>query len=209
MRFYWEVKHMIKILQCVFSFVFLFILVAALTSCHTIGKQGIGEFSPHDSATELTQYLIPEGFLEMFPFIDGDYDYFDTLTIANAYETAIIYVKYEERIYEQAKAYALTHMEFADNSEVSYKGYCFQQRIWGYELEVRRCYFAYSDEMQILLAVGTNVRVPEDYQYTSIESYFDTYFPSYNFETGKIERKATESESITKTDAEETTMTMD
>ncbi|MBE6553307.1 MAG: hypothetical protein E7666_03085 [Ruminococcaceae bacterium] len=183
-----------------FLAVFLLLNVCFLfSSCtYTVFEDGIENFSREDSETGLTRFLIPNDFLNLFPYLDGDYSYFDELSYSGAYETALIYMKYEEDAYESAKAYALENMRFIENTEEIYNGYVFQQRELPSDMQQEtRCFFAYSDEQRILLAVGTHITVPEGYTYTSIETFLDTYFSFYNFEEGRIERETkTESQLV-------------
>ncbi len=170
-----------------FTFVLLLSLLLFLPSCtYTVEENGLENFSIHDSETSLTKFLIPNDFLNTFPYVDGDYIYYDHLSHNREYETALLYMKYDEGVYETAKAYVFENMGFVEGVEESYNGYIVLQRKLSSEMQKdKRCFFAYSDEQKTLLAVGTHMN---EYNYTSIKDYFDTYFPFYNFEEGQIER---------------------
>ena len=166
-----------------------------LPSCtYTVTVDGIENFSREDSESSLTRFLIPDNFLDMFSYIEGDYAYYDDLSYSGAYETAILYMNYDKEVYDAAKEYALDNLEFMEDVEEFYNEFVFHQRLISSDSHKnKRCFFAYSDEQRILLAVGTHITLEEGYNYSSVEDFFDTYFPFYNFETGKIERKQNES----------------
>ena len=165
----------------------LLFLVVVLSSCEVDSVKGINNFNADYSEIGLTQRLIPNNFLELFPYIDGDYAYREEFN-GFGYETALIYMVYDESTYNQAKDYALSNLKAVDNSEKEYKGYIFLIRDLGghdYGGSVR-IHFAYSDEDRILLAFGTYRTRSSDYKDTSLEEYIEINFPFYDFEEGKI-----------------------
>ncbi|MBE6632772.1 MAG: hypothetical protein E7620_00350 [Ruminococcaceae bacterium] len=162
-----------------------------LTSCTLYQAQGIENFHLGHSQCGLTQSLIPQDFLTMFPYERGDYDYIDQhkkMTYSyNRYETALIYMVYDEETYVQAKEYFFEHMPEDEIHSETYKTFVFKKNISpDQHHNDMRIYFAYSDEHRVLLAVGT--RVGEPYTYITLGEYMATYFPFFNFEEVKIER---------------------
>ena len=187
------------ILLCISCFLTL-VLVFQFSACgeYVYTNSGIENFSVEDSAFGLNPHLFPKDFLELYPYIDGGYDYYEK-SDAYAYVTSLIYTVYDEATYLDAKNYALENLEYLEDSAEQYKGYSvygrtldFYDKFYkGHETnyKIMRFYFAYSDENRTLVAFATYMLGYYEYEYTTLSEYFETYFPFYNFETGKIERE--------------------
>ena len=175
---------------------FCILISLCLTSC-VYRIQGIENFTPGDSTLEITYSLLPEGFLSMFPYERGDYDYyeiwFDPDNNFYSFESYLIYMVYDEETYIQAKEYFWGNMPVDTDHPEKYKNYVFMENIdHVYDHKGAKIYLGYSDEDRILLAVGTHMEIP--YTHTTIGEYMETYFPFYNFEEGKIERGSNRTE---------------
>lgn len=168
----------------------LIVSVVFLSSCGThilYHKTGIENFRTNHSEMDLTRYLILDDFLEMFPYVDGDYDYCEKSVGGFGYETALLYMVYDENTYYEAKEYALKNLKVVENSEEEYEGYIFLIRDLDHTYEGSlRIYFAYSDQDRILLAIGTVQTRVSDYKDNSLKEYIEINFPFYDFEEGKI-----------------------
>ncbi|MBQ7336788.1 MAG: hypothetical protein IJW92_09990 [Clostridia bacterium] len=174
------------------------ILLLQFASCkgYTYSESGIENFSPQESNIGLTRHLIPEDFLNLYPYIDGGYEYYDERgkMFYYGYESALLYIVYDETTYADAKQYALENLELSTNSIEEYAGYTFlESALDSYASDpFMRVFFAYSDEMNILLTIGTysyNSNTAQDpYGYASFSEYILDNFSFYNFEEGKIEK---------------------
>ena len=184
-----------RIALILFSVFFIF----GLSSCTLYTNGGIENFSINDSSYGLNRFLIPDGFLNLFDYSDGGYDYYESIG-SYAYVTSLLYMQYDEETYRDAKEYALTHLELLEESGELYKDYVFFKRdVVIFDTKengesTERFYFAYSDEQRILFAVGAHMSGPYMYKSELLTDYLETYFSFYNFEEGKIERE-TETES--------------
>ena len=168
------------------------ILLIQLSSCADkvyYTKSGIENFNYNDSNAALTQSLMPKGFLELYDYVDGDYEYGE-LSYLWAREMAIVSVLYDADVYTQAKQYILEHMDIADESE-TYSGYTFAQSV--VSKEDIRVFVGYCDQARILVFLGTRMSGDYDYQYQSFDEYVSTYFSFFDFEKGEINKKQYES----------------
>ena len=119
---------------------FLAVLIAALAfllcSCgeHTVvSVDGIDNCNlEYDSDFELGLYLIPEGFLEKYVYLDVDYHFRARavyLPFFSERETMVLSVTYTTDIYTQAKEYCLKEMELSETHKIEYNGYTFIDNI--------------------------------------------------------------------------------
>lgn len=175
-------------------FLLLILLIFIMSSCgdNLYVNSGIENFSIHDSEYGLNTFLFPLNFMDLYDYSDGGYDYYEKF----GYATSLVFMQYEESVYNEAKEYALQELELVEKSEETYKGYVFLKRngVFDDPKEEYRFYFAYSDEQRILLAVATYMDYSYPYKSTSLTDYLNTYFSFYNFENGRIE-KETQTES--------------
>ena len=171
-------------------FLIIFILLQ-FTSCILYTNHGIENFHIVDSGFHLNHHLFPEDFLELYPYIDGGYDYYEKCDLY-AYATSLLFMEYDEETYAEAKEYALSHLTPVPNSEQLYKGYNFIEHSPRGESAGYRFFFTYSDDQHVLLSVATYMTGYYEYNYTSLPEYIETYFPFYNFDEAKIEQRNTE-----------------
>jgi hypothetical protein len=100
----------------------------ALTSCtSTYRSDGIENFSKGDSSVSLCQNLIPDDFIDKFEYIEADYHWFSTekFIAIEARETVIMYFRYLDETYEEAKKYVLDNMLLSNDSTEIYGNYNF------------------------------------------------------------------------------------
>ena len=164
-------------------------ILAGICIDYKIEEHGIENFHEAISEVSLTRLLFPSNFLELYPYTDGDFDYYDESTLKYSYETALLYMIYDDATYEQAKQYALEHSPIESTAEKFGSFVFFRQThkdaAGGDKL---RFYIAYSDEKNMLLAVGTYMSGSNVYTHTSAEEYMNTYFPFFNIESAIIQR---------------------
>ena len=166
----------------------------SISSCKALdyvyAVTGIENYHEADSPYGTTALLLPNKqseFLELYPYISGDYDYYE-ISDWYAYETAILYVEYDEEIYADAKSHALKTLPLDEKSIKKYKKYEFLQRS-KVNHDEQRMFFGYCDEKRILIFVGTYMSGSYEYEYSTLAEYLETYFSFYNWEEGKIERE--------------------
>ena len=94
-------KKIIALICCLSS-------VFCLFSC-TYTQNGLENFSRGDSQLELT-YMVPDGFIESFPYAYGDYFYREEYGFSiGTIEKFVVYMKYDAETYDLAKSAALNH----------------------------------------------------------------------------------------------------
>ena len=149
-------------------------------------NSGINNFKISDSSHFLTKYLIPEGFLEQYPYESGDYAFQEYGIHPVLWETAIIFMNYDEEGYSEAKAYAMQHMGSTEETKVQYNGYClFERKL---DNQNMRVIWGYCDEQRIIVSFGTVESAgTKNYVRRDLIEHLKTYFPFYNFAEGRIE----------------------
>ena len=156
-----------KKIAIVLLFVCLF-----LTSCgFQHEERGLENFDKIDSDVSLCQNLIPDDFISLYNYIDGDY-YFSTSEKAPFYKVcdkALIYLAYDEITYELAKKYAMDHLNLSESSVEIYNEYYFYDNHTpekngrthlsneNYPYAIIR--FAYNDSNHTLIFIGFTVSV--------------------------------------------------
>ena len=111
----------------------LAVIILWLISCIPYKEQGLSAFSPQDSSRGLTSCLIPgEAFIERFPYLNGDYQYYDNSSLLNINfeEKAFLYLEYDAETYAEAKEYCLSHMYLSQDFVREYNGYVFMENHW-------------------------------------------------------------------------------
>ena len=142
------------------------IVVAILTmlvclsfcSCTSFEKHGIEKYSPANSDVEITVFLPEDDFLTEYEYIEGDYHFYryEEILFAPELERTILYLKYDDNTYQDAKKCVMENDYLSDNSVEEYNGYVFYNVDYndrGYHpWEFRR--FAYKDANNTLLFIG-------------------------------------------------------
>jgi len=111
----------------IIAIIFVLILCLSLCSCWSVYVQGIDKFSTEVSTVSLTRYIMPEDFLEKFDYIQGDYFYSDESNLKEHYERALIYVEYEEIIYDHAKQYVIENLKLSEDQVYTSNSYIFYE----------------------------------------------------------------------------------
>ena len=171
----------------------LIVSVIFLSSCaqsqSVLVVEGIDNFYPALSNTGLTEVMLPKDFLELYPYTEGDFFYSDEL-VHFSYEKVLLYTKYDEETYVNAKMYALDNLKILPETEETLNGFTFYQL--NYDLEktnhIRKIFFAYSDKKCTVLVIGTRLSKPKEYNDTNLSEYIAEHFSFYDFEAGKINR---------------------
>ena len=122
MGFYWEGNFMKKC--CLFAITVL--IAIGLISCSPVEKEGLNNWGRADSSLSNTRYLFPdEEFLTLYPYIDGDYRYFDNCNYLNQLDKAFAFIEYDPEQYLEAKQYCLEYFDLSSDNQKEYKGHVF------------------------------------------------------------------------------------
>ncbi len=124
-----------------------------------IVKDGIETFAKETSSVSLNQWILPSvEFIDEFVYIDMDYHYksvYTGLFYTDGAERSIIYAKYDEAIYSQAKQYCFDEMELSNENIIEYNGYRFIQNIKALkDFPSWFNMFAYNDDLNSLVFLG-------------------------------------------------------
>ena len=168
-----------------------------LSSCgiFNVENHGLENFSVNDESGSLCSYIIPEGFIDMFPYESGDYHYSSecvTLGIAVC-DRAILYFNYDDETYLQAKEYAMEHLDLSSETVASYNNYSFYNNdtpanngvshLSSEEYPYDFVRFAYNDEKKCLIFLGFSVSMELYDEVDGVSSdwgvFLDKYFSEY------------------------------
>lgn len=135
----------------------------AFTCCscdeQVIVRRGLDSFRRSECSHGLTSYLIPCDLLESHPPLNGDYYYFDPVA-GNGCVKAIMYLKYSEEMYADAKQYCFDNMLLGATRSISFESFTFLDNVSLDLIYPQRGYpyrfnlFAYSDSLCTLLFLG-------------------------------------------------------
>jgi len=146
------------------SFIVLFLVISILlTSCtSTYHNDGIENFNKGDSSVSLCQNLIPDGFIDEFEYIEADYHWFATekFIAVEARETVIMYFKYSDEIYNEAKEYIVENMLLSNKITAEYGNYKFLDNYTNgtsYKFPYSFSRVAYNDANNTLVFIAFNV----------------------------------------------------
>lgn len=116
--------------RLIFSFI-LCVIAILLAGCSTGIKYSEGVdvqyFSPALSSSGTTSQLVPEKFLEKFEYSENRF-YHYTNERAFSFgdmDKTLLYLEYDDGIYEKAKEYILTEMDLNFTEKREYNGYVF------------------------------------------------------------------------------------
>lgn len=92
-------------------------------------KEGLEEYSSHNSSFETSTYLFPcEDFIDRFEYIDGDYYYDYWSNGGYSRDKSFAYFVYTPEVYQEAMDFTLDHMSFLDENTYEFNGYTFVQQ---------------------------------------------------------------------------------
>ena len=140
------------------------ILCVFLTSCVKSydAERGIENFKRTDADLGLCWNLIPENFIEQYPYVEGNY-FIDNgvYKVVGGWEKVLLYIQYDSDTYVEAKAYAMEHLNLLDDSVIEYNSYFFYQNQSNecnrYPYDFNQ--FVFNDEKHTLVFIGFCVSV--------------------------------------------------
>jgi len=114
------------------KFIFYVVLMLSslsLISCNTVIEyHGIEEYSVYNSEYSLSWKLLPsDNYLQEFEYNIGDYEYIDTGLTKREHE--IMYLTYEEDIYNAAKVFIFENMVLSQTNHFLYNHYEFYENL--------------------------------------------------------------------------------
>ena len=186
-----------------FVLLLLITVISCCISCGVYEKKGIDKYSKGNSSFSLSVELLPsDNFLTQFSYIDGNYYYIDkggSFTYKD--EQEIMYLVYEDDVYERAKEFTFQNIYFLENHKYSYNGYEFMvnmcRQMEGRDPNIVNSEFnpywfnmiAFNDEKNTIVFLGfympKNLATPEIEQLLTFEdmgAFLKEYFSFYDFD---------------------------
>ena len=115
----------------IFSVILIVVCVLSLVSCWEKTYRGIDEFHRGNSDFSLCAWLIPNDFLEIYDnYVSGDYFFYSNNNyINNGIDKTLMYLVYEEDIYEDVKQYVFDNMTLDIVNKRELNGYVFYENL--------------------------------------------------------------------------------
>lgn len=173
---------------------FLALLLTHLSACDaSFSVQGLDNYSENHSSYGTTGFLLNgEKLWEKYNYIDGDYFYFhetEEFLPKPIRETCLIYIIFDEGVYEEAKEFVLLNIE-KPKQDIWYNGYCFCEEAPGYatqdHINFKRVTF--NDDKRTILFIGfwldptdEDQQILNSYRGGNIQPFLEEYFPMYDF----------------------------
>ena len=180
-----------------FLLCFLIIPAFLFASCsdkllqNHVYHQGIDRFSVVDSELGICSHLIPKDFVSIFPNEEADYEYHDFGNWHIDIDVALLYFRYNDFVYEEAKQFYTENMELTDEIYPTYGSFVFY-RIIGMEDTLPGQGFprfftmvAFSDEEKVIVAFGHYRDVllaePDDWA-----TFLAGHFPFFDWDAARM-----------------------
>ena len=162
-----------------------------LTSCNFhYEENGLDNFETSDSSLGICKGLIPDDFIELFPYTDGNY-FFSTSekTPFSGYcDKALIYLKFDDE-YTNAKKYVFESLDLSPEPVAEYNGYYFYDNETpanlgnshlsnsNFPLTCNR--FAYNDNISTLVFIGFDVGVDLENEVIEVSDDWGAFLEEY------------------------------
>ena len=158
--------------------------------------EGLSNYEQYSSMGTLDFLPNQEKIWEKYPYVEGDFYYYqDSLIKSNGKEVGILYVIFDESVYEEAKQFSLEHIEISDDKSYLYNGYRFFVDVKTYNYHhsnISQPEFlqmtAFNDEKNVILFLGFYIWGNSDGTQTlqmlaegDIRPFLKEYFPMYDF----------------------------
>lgn len=197
-------KHIKKIVNFFICTAFLFAISFSFVGCsEKIYEEGLENFSTAQSSNSYCKYVLPtETFLEDYAYIDGDWYYYwsDDFLFINERDCGLMWLQYDEVIYESVKEVAFSAFSLSDEKIISINGYDFYQNLSynqkkGYGNRFPEdCFVAFNEWKKIFVSFFLYVQDDEEELLNSIittdidnlteeewSAYLTEFFPFYDF----------------------------
>jgi hypothetical protein len=133
-----------KLVKKVLSIVLGVLLTFSFVSCSSLDwrdaivvtTKGLSNYQKYqnDSGVNVYQiniHLIPENMLSEYSYLNGDYYYHidPRLHIQESPAVSILYLKYSDEVYSEAKEYMLENTDYTEEIHYTYNGYEFYENL--------------------------------------------------------------------------------
>jgi hypothetical protein len=109
------------------------LFTVSLVSCSdAITVTGLENYPCGDDDFEINTFLIPENMLNEYPYLEGDFYYYleDTWHLKDEATVSILYLRYSEEVYPEAKEYMLNNTDYTEEVHYTYNGYEFYENLF-------------------------------------------------------------------------------
>lgn len=188
-------------LVCCALFLFCNSLISFFLTFKTAGPdfytfEGLSNYEQYSSMGTLDFLPNQEKIWEKYECIEGDFYYYeDSFVKASGKEIGILYVVFDESVYEEVKQFSLQHIEISEDKSYSYNGYRFfvDTKTYNYHTSAaKQLEFlqmtAFNDEKDVILFLGFYIWGNSDGMQTlqkltegDIRPFLEEYFPMYDF----------------------------
>ncbi|MBP5210047.1 MAG: hypothetical protein J6125_04200, partial [Clostridia bacterium] len=193
------------------AMVFCFLLLGVLffSSClntrvhHHTQHHGIDQFDIYDSQFCLCVHLMPEDFEKLFPYTEAGYEHHDFGDNDISNDVAVVYFRYSDDVYEEAKQFFIDNMTLSEEEYPDYASFTFHRIIGLFkeyedpnidekQEEIVRWTFprtftmvAFSDEEKVIVAFG-QVREPLSADVDVWPVFLAGNFPYFDWEAARM-----------------------
>ena len=183
----------------IISLLVLVLFLFCLASCNVVEYYGIENYSEYNSEYSLSRNLLPSSdYLQKFNYVAGDYEYIDTGLTKREHE--IMYLVYEDNIYNNAKTFVFENMVLSKTNHFLYNQYEFYENIgrkeFHYDHEMINEEFPYrfnmigfNDEKNTIIFMSLRISQDDisdkDKQILTFEdmnAFLKEYFSFYDFD---------------------------
>lgn len=183
----------LKLALCVGILTFAFLCSACGTHSY---REGLDNYDVKSAHYVSTNDIIPNGFLEEFEYVNGNfyYSFDEPFPFTHTIESTLIYLNYDDSVYENAKDYILTAYGIDDKTDWiigSCKNYSFhinnEYKYTQITPHSRFVALSYNDDINTLVLIGfysnDDLYEFENNQIVGFEDLLKTYFTWYDFES--------------------------
>ena len=147
-----------KVIAIILIICFTCLFLSSCGSNYVI--QGLENFSVNTSSVGLCDGLIPDNFIEMFTYKDGNYflSMSEKMPGFEVCERAFMYLQYDDDVYLMAKQYAMENLALSDDMAVQHNDYIFYDNdVDSNKFPYSFKRFAYNDSNNTLIFIGFDV----------------------------------------------------
>lgn len=149
----------------------IFTTIFMLKKCSNVELRGLEKYGRANSSIGISRYLLPvmDGekneilFLKAYPYIDGDYFYFETGVFTDrCVEQELMYLVYSPDVYEEAKNEALEDFSLSSCHRYRYNGYDFIENLSNWQMEYATLTKYNQKGYEYFIETGENLYFPNN-----------------------------------------------
>ena len=154
--------------HCSLILVVFCLFLTACVQSDPLEKDDLQDFSPTWSNYQVTSNIIPENFINAFDYIDGyccHFCYGKSFFSLEVSDRALLFFKYDDETYQQAKNYVFESLELSISPVEEYNGYVFYDNYTGSlsnDFPYSFMRFAYNDSNNTLIFIGCYMSIGFD-----------------------------------------------